>query len=48
MRTFSGVTVGLAGAALGVHWSLALSGACVVALCGTLLAVSSRRTPAAA
>jgi MFS family permease len=47
MRTFSGVTVGLAGAALGVHWSLAVSGACVVALCGTLLTVASRRTGAA-
>jgi MFS family permease len=47
MRTFSGVTVGLAGALLGVHWSLALSGACVVALCGMLLAVASRRTAAA-
>ncbi|MET0555381.1 MAG: MFS transporter [Vicinamibacteria bacterium] len=48
MRTFSGVTVGLAGAALGVHWSLAVSGACVVALCGTLLAGAPRRTAAAA
>ena len=48
MRTFSGVTVGLAGAALGVHWSLAVSGACVVALCGTLLAFTSRRSPAGA
>jgi MFS family permease len=46
MRTFSGVTVGLAGALLGVHWSLALSGACVVALCGTLLTVGARRPEA--
>jgi MFS family permease len=45
MRTFSGVTVGLAGAALGVHWSLARSGACVVARCGTLHAVGPRRRP---
>lgn len=46
MRTFSGVTVGLAGALLGVHWSLALSGACVVALCGGLLAMVARRAQA--
>ena len=44
MRTFSGITVGLAGAALGVHWSLAISGACVVALCGALLAAGPRRS----
>jgi hypothetical protein len=25
MRTFSGVTVGLGGSLLGIHWSLALS-----------------------
>ena len=27
MRAFSGITVGLAGAAIGIHWSLALSAA---------------------
>lgn len=37
MRTFSGVTVGLAGQAIGVHWSLAISGALVVVLCTSLL-----------
>jgi MFS family permease len=43
MRTFSGVTVGLAGQAIGVHWSLALSGALVVALCTSLLTYDGRR-----
>jgi MFS family permease len=37
MRTFSGITVGLVGQAIGVHWSLALAGAVVVALCSSLL-----------
>jgi len=37
MRTFSGVTVGLVGQAIGVHWSLAVAGGLVVVLCSTLL-----------
>lgn len=47
MRTFSGVTVGLVGQAIGVHWSLAISGALVVALSSSLLAYDSRRAPPA-
>lgn len=43
MRTFSGVMVGLVGQAIGVHWSLALSSALVVALCTTLLRNENRR-----
>jgi MFS family permease len=42
MRTFSGVTVGLAGQAIGVHWSLAVSGALVIVMCGTLLSKTRR------
>ncbi|MGV7218520.1 MFS transporter [Bradyrhizobium sp. UFLA05-112] len=32
MRAFSGITVGLVGAAIGIHWSLALSAAVLLAL----------------
>src|SRR5262249_15784346 len=32
MRAFSGITVGLAGAAIGIHWSLALSAAVLLAV----------------
>ncbi|WP_177237240.1 MULTISPECIES: MFS transporter [unclassified Bradyrhizobium] len=32
MRAFSGITVGLAGAAIGIHWSLGLSAAVLLAL----------------
>lgn len=45
MRTFSGVTVGLVGQAIGVHWSLAVSGALVVALCSALLLRDRRLAP---
>lgn len=38
MRTFSGVTVGLLGAALGIHWSLALSAIGLCAVVGAILA----------
>jgi hypothetical protein len=31
MRAFSGITVGLAGAAIGIHWSLGLSAAVLLA-----------------
>lgn len=42
LRTFSGVTVGLMGAAIGIHSSLALSALALVALSAMLLARSSR------
>jgi hypothetical protein len=32
MRAFSGITVGVAGAAIGIHWSLGLSAAVLLAL----------------
>ena len=32
MRAFSGITVGLSGAAIGIHWSLGLSAAVLLAL----------------
>ena len=31
MRAFSGITVGLLGAAIGIHWSLGLSAAVLLA-----------------
>ncbi|HEY0682568.1 MAG TPA: MFS transporter [Steroidobacter sp.] len=42
LRTFSGVTVGLMGAAIGIHSSLALSALALVALSALLLVRSSR------
>jgi len=41
-RTFSGVSVGLAGSAIGIHRSLALSAATVFVLTGILVAVTGR------
>ena len=38
LRAGSGVTIGLLGAAISVHWSLALSAAALVLTCGGLLA----------
>ena len=43
-RTFSGVSVGLAGSAIGIHRSLALSAAAVFVVVGVLLAVTGRTT----
>jgi hypothetical protein len=37
MRMFSGLTVGLMGQVLGIHWSLAISAGLVAALTGLLL-----------
>ncbi len=44
MRTFSGITVGMLGAVVGIHWSLALSG---VALCAVIGIISARKAPVA-
>jgi MFS family permease len=41
-RTFSGLSVGLAGSAIGIHRSLALSAAAVFVVIGVLLAVTGR------
>jgi MFS family permease len=42
MRAFSGVTVGMAGSLVGVHWSLALSAAAMVVIAFGLLAFEMR------
>lgn len=42
LRTFSGITVGLMGAAIGIHYSLALSAVALIALSAVLLARSSK------
>jgi hypothetical protein len=46
MRAFSGVTVGLLGALIGIHWSLALSALTLLAVVLALLALTSRAAPA--
>ena len=43
MRAFSGVTVGLGGALIGIHWSLAASAALLLAVTMTLLAFTLRK-----
>jgi len=48
MRTFSGVTVGLLGARIGIHHSLALSAAVLFVLIGVLIRRSMRRPAAPA
>ena len=42
MRTFSGITVGVVGGIIGIHWSLALSAASLLAIVLVLLAFSLR------
>jgi MFS family permease len=42
MRTFSGVTVGLGGSLVGIHWSLAVSAATLLALLALGLALATR------
>lgn len=44
MRAFSGITVGVVGAAMGVHGSLALAAGCMLVLTGAVAARLSRRT----
>ena len=39
LRAFSGVSVGLAGSLIGIHWSLAASALAALAVAGTLLAL---------
>lgn len=43
MRAFAGVTVGVVGGLIGIHWSLALSAMVLLALIATLLALTVRR-----
>jgi MFS family permease len=47
MRTFSGVTVGMGGSLVGVHWSLALSAAALIVITAALLAYELRGERAA-
>ena len=42
MRSFSGVTVGMLGALIGVHWSLALSAISLLTTASFLLAFTMR------
>jgi len=42
MRAFSGVTIGIIGGLIGIHWSLALSAVALLAILTTLLAFSTR------
>jgi hypothetical protein len=46
MRTFSGVTVGVVGAVIGVHYSIALAACVLLAGLVALLASVNRRVPA--
>lgn len=43
MRAFSGITVGVAGAAIGIHWSLGLSAAVLLALLCLLYGRAAKR-----
>jgi MFS family permease len=42
LRAFSGISVGLVGSAIGIHWSLALSAAAAMMVAAGLLARPSR------
>jgi MFS family permease len=42
MRAFSGVTIGIIGGLIGIHWSLALSALALLAILTTLLAMTTR------
>jgi MFS family permease len=44
MRAFSGITVGVFGAAIGIHWSLGLSAAVLLALLCLLYQRATRKT----
>jgi hypothetical protein len=44
MRAFSGITVGLFGAAIGIQWSLGLSAAVLLALLCLLYGRATRKT----
>ena len=46
LRAFSGITVGIAGSLIGIHWSLALSALALLAITACLLAFTMRRAGA--
>jgi MFS family permease len=48
LRAFAGITVGVGGSLIGVHWSLALSAMTLFTVAGGLFAISPWRVPAAA
>lgn len=45
LRAFAGVTVGVVGGLIGIHWSLALSAMLLLAIISTLLALTVRARP---
>ena len=45
MRAFSGVTIGLVGNFVGIHWSLALSALALLAMIFVLLAFTVKAQP---
>ena len=42
LRAFSGVTVGIAGSLIGIHWSLALSAMVLLTITAVMLALTMR------
>ena len=42
MRAFSGISIGIAGSLIGIHWSLALSAMALLAAISVLMAFSGR------
>ena len=46
LRAFSGITVGIVGGMIGIHWSLALSAMALLAITSCLLGFTLRRKPA--
>jgi hypothetical protein len=42
LRAFSGITIGVVGGLIGIHWSLALSAMVLLAIIITLLTFSTR------
>jgi hypothetical protein len=43
MRAFSGITIGIVGNYIGIHWSLALSAMSLLAIITVLLALTVRK-----
>jgi MFS family permease len=43
LRAFSGISVGLIGSLIGIHWSLALSALAAMTIAATLLPLTRRR-----
>jgi hypothetical protein len=43
LRAFSGISVGLTGSLIGIHWSLALSAVAAMVVAATLLLLTRQR-----